>query len=87
MTQIDRDGAGFVVPAPLLAKAFGLTEDQVRSAMRDRSMTSQCEAGVDADIGRWRLTFRHSGRACRFTVDDAGTILSRSSFPVRSPSP
>jgi hypothetical protein len=84
MTRVERDGTGFVVPATLLAQAFGMTEDRVRQAMRDGSLTSLCEAGVGADSGRWRLTFRHAGRACRFTLDDAGTILSTSRFPVRT---
>lgn len=83
MTQVERDGSGFVVPATLLAQACKLTEDRIRQAMRDGSLTSVCETGVDADAGRWRLTFRHAGRACRFTVDEAGTILSTSRFPVR----
>jgi hypothetical protein len=84
MTQVERDGSGFVVSAALLAQAFGMPEGQIRQAMRDGSMTSVCETGVDADAGRWRLTFRHAGRACRFTVDEAGTILSTSRFPVRT---
>lgn len=84
MTQVERDGAGFVVPASLLANAFGMTEDQVRGAMRDGTMTSVCEAGVGSDAGRWRLTFRHENQACRYTVDAAGTILSTSRFPVRA---
>ncbi len=82
MTRVDRDGAGFVVPANLLAEAFQMTEDRVREAMRDGTMTSICETGVDADAGRWRLTFRHANRACRYTLDEAGTILSTSRFPV-----
>ena len=87
MTRVERDGAGFVVSAELLADAFGLTEDRIRQAMRDGSLTSTCEAGVDADAGRWRLTFRHADRACRFTVDDTGTILSRARFPIRARPP
>ena len=84
MIRVAREGSGFVVPAVLLAQAFGMTEDRIRQAMRDGSLTSICEAGVDTDAGRWRLTFRHADRACRFTVDDAGTILSTSRFPVRA---
>lgn len=84
MTQVERDGAAFVVPATLLAKAFGVTKDLIRQAMRDGSLASRCEAGVGSDAGHWRLTFRHAGRACRFTVDEAGTILSTSRFPVRA---
>jgi hypothetical protein len=83
MTKVERDGSDFVVSATLLAHAFEMTEDRIRQAIRDGSLTSICEAGVDADAGRWRLTFRHAGRACRFTVDEAGTILSTSRFPVR----
>lgn len=33
MTQVERDGAGFVVSAILLAEAFTITESQVREAM------------------------------------------------------
>jgi Family of unknown function (DUF6522) len=84
MTQVERDGSGFVVSAALLAEAFGMTEYRIRQAMRDGSLTSLCEAGVDTDTGRWRLTFRHADRACRFTVDEAGTILSTARFPVRA---
>lgn len=83
MTQVERDGAGFVVPAILLAEAFGLTESDVRESMRTGALTSICGAGVGTDAGRWRLTFRYINRALRFTVDEAGTILSSSRFPVR----
>ena len=84
MTQVERDGEGFVLPAILLAKSFGMTEDEVRKAMRDGALTSICEAGVGSDARRWRLTFRHANRACRYTVDEAGTILSTSRFPART---
>jgi hypothetical protein len=87
MTRVERNGSGFVVPAALLAGAFAMTEDRILQAMRDGSLTSTCEAGVGSDAGRWRLTFRHADRACRFTVDEAGTVLSTSRFPVRSGPP
>lgn len=84
MNRIERDGEGFVIPAALLAEAFTITEDDVRLAMRDGSLTSRCEAGEGDDSGRWRLTFRFANRACRFTFDATGAILNRSRFPVRS---
>jgi hypothetical protein len=90
MTPIERDGDGFVVPARILAEAFGLTEAEVRKRMHDGTMTSRSETGVGDDAGRWRLTFYHRDRACRFTVDEAGSILKRARFPVRpaaAPSP
>jgi len=82
VTRIERDGAGFVVSAALLAEAFKMTEEDVRLAMREGTITSRCEAGDGADAGRWRLTFRGAGRVCRFTVDASGAILSKSTFPA-----
>lgn len=84
MRQVERSGADFIVPATSLAEAFGMTENEVRGEMRNGTLTSICEAGVGSDAGRWRLTFRHANRACRYTVDEAGTILSISRFPVRA---
>lgn len=83
MTAIERDGDGFAVDATLLAEALGLTPAQVKERMRDGRITSRCEAGVDEDSGRWRLTFHHGSKACRFIVDDSGRLLTRASFPVR----
>jgi hypothetical protein len=82
MTGISRDGETFVVDAPLLAAALDLPQEAVRAGLRDGRITTRCEAGTDADAGRWRLTFYHGGRACRFVVDAEGKILSRARFPA-----
>jgi hypothetical protein len=78
--RVERDGDGFVVPAEIIAPAFGLDPAAVPALMRQGTMTSQCETGVDADAGRWRLTVFHDGRALRLTVDADGQILSRATF-------
>lgn len=83
MTEVERSGDGFVVAAQVLADAFGLTQEEVREKMRSGAITSRSETGVGDDEGRWRLTFHHEGRALRLVVDDRGTVLQRSSFPVR----
>lgn len=83
MTAVSRDGADFVVEAPLLAETFGLTEAGVRAAMRAGDLTSRCETGEGEDAGRWRLTFHHRDRALRLVVDAAGTIHKRTTFPIR----
>lgn len=80
MTRIERDGAGFVVPAALLAEAFGIDEAAVKAAMSEGAMTTRSETGVDGDAGRWRLTFSHAGRSLRLTVDSDGNILMRATF-------
>lgn len=79
---IERNGDAFTVPADLLAEALGLTQDALRQAMRDGDITTRTERGEGADAGRWRLTFIHGAHACRFTVDQAGNLLGRSSFPI-----
>ncbi|TGD60774.1 hypothetical protein EYC08_20135 [Tabrizicola sp. WMC-M-20] len=50
--------------------------------VRAGEVTSLCEAGVDADLGRCRLIFRHAGRALRLTVNEGGEVLTRAMFPV-----
>jgi hypothetical protein len=75
---------GFEVDASVIASAFGLDETTVREKMRAGQITSLCETGMDADAGKFRLTFRHDARAFRLTVDNAGRIISRSSFDTRT---
>lgn len=80
MSTVERNGDGFVVDAAILARAFDLPAETVRAMMRDGRITSRCEAGMDEDAGRWRLTFFHAGRTCRLTVDGEGAILKQSTF-------
>jgi len=84
MTAVERNSEGFVIDASLLADAFGLSQEEIQARMRAGTITSRCEAGVDEDAGRWRLTFHHGSRACRFIVDAGGHILNRATFPVRT---
>ncbi|MDN5785614.1 DUF6522 family protein [Pseudorhodobacter sp.] len=80
MPAVEFNEGSFVVDAEVLAKAFGLSAAEVPELMRNGAITSRCEAGVDADEGRWRLTFYHAARAHRLTVDEKGNILRQSSF-------
>jgi hypothetical protein len=83
MSTIERKGSDFIVPADLLASAFGLSEAAVRQGMRMNRITSQSETGVGEDDGRWRLTFFYQDRAVRFVVNGHGQVLKRAGFPVR----
>ena len=84
MTSIEHKAEDFVIDAELLSKAFGFSQDEIKTRMRDGAITSRCETGEGADAGRWRLTFYHRDRACRFIVDAAGTVVSRTTFPIRT---
>ncbi|KJS45122.1 MAG: hypothetical protein VR71_03155 [Roseovarius sp. BRH_c41] len=83
MSGVTVTAQGFEVDAVTVAAAFGLDPAQLQEKMRAGKVTSRCEKGVDADAGRFRLTFRHAGRVLRLTVDDAGTILKRSTFDAK----
>ncbi|GGL50384.1 DUF6522 family protein [Wenxinia marina] len=76
---------GFVVDAAIVGAAFGLPADEVPARLRAGAITSRCETGIDADAGRWRLTFFCGGRALRLTVDQTGAILSRATFAAHAP--
>lgn len=84
MTAVDRKAGEFIVDGAVLAQEFGLSQEEVRTRMRDGTISSRCETGTDEDSGRWRLTFYHDGRACRLVVDEVGTVLTRVTFPVRA---
>ena len=84
MTSIQAKAGDFVIDAALLADTFRLSQDEIKARMRKGAITSRCEAGVDDDAGRWRLTFHHGDRACRFIVDEAGNVLKRVTFPIKA---
>ncbi len=82
MSGITITAQGFEVDASLIAAAFGLHPAQFQEKMRAGDVNSLCEKGEVADAGRFRLTFRHNGRALRLTVDAAGGVLSRATYPA-----
>ncbi|SFT99180.1 DUF6522 family protein [Sedimentitalea nanhaiensis] len=85
MIRVTPTPDGFTVDAEIIGNGFGLDPEQVPGLMRTGQITSRSETGVDADAGRFRLTFFYAGRSLRLTVDPQGRILSRSSFdsPIR----
>ncbi len=87
MTNVEIGDEGFVVDAATVAEAFGLSAPDIQPMMRSGAITSRCEKGVDADAGRWRLTFFHAGRAVRLTVDETGKLLTKSRFDAPKPQP
>ncbi len=85
MSHVSISTDGFVVDAEVVGAAFGIPAAEVPAKLRGGEITSRCETGVDADEGRWRLTFYCGGRALRLVVDESGTILSQSTFPAHAP--
>lgn len=79
MNAITFEDGQITVDAGVIAQGLHLTPDALRDGFRDGSVTSQCEKGIDADAGRYRLTFYAPTRRLRLTVDAAGLVLHRSS--------
>ena len=82
MSEVSKTDSGFVVEAATVARAFKITEEQVREEMRNGLISSRSESGSGEDEGRWRITFYRAERAFRLVVDEEGEVLSRGSFPV-----
>lgn len=80
MSEVRIDGRDFVIDAEDLARAFGLDAAEVIRDLREGTLTSRCEKGIDEHQGRHRLIFSHDGRVFRLTVDGSGKVLSRAMF-------
>jgi hypothetical protein len=80
VTTIENGNDGFVVDAEIIAEALGVAALVIQGLMRPNVISSRCAKGVGEDEGVWRLTFFHSNRAFRLTVDNTNQILSRAQF-------
>lgn len=78
--QTEMSAGDILVDAAVLGPLLGLEPAEIPSLLRNRTITSFCERGTDADEGRYRLTFFHGNRRARLIVDGAGLILRRSAI-------
>jgi hypothetical protein len=74
-----RDG-DLQIDASVIAEGLGIALPVLRQQMQAGEITSLSERGVDADLGRHRLTFFSKHRRFRVIVDDSGAILQRSAL-------
>jgi hypothetical protein len=68
----------FVVDAALLGELLDVPASRVPVLMRDGTITSVCERGVDDNEGEFRLSFFHRNRRARLSTDLTGRIIRRS---------
>ncbi len=68
------------VDAAVIAEGLGLALPLFREQMRAGKITSLSERGIDADLGRHRLTFFGECRRFRLIVDQSGAIIQRSAL-------
>jgi hypothetical protein len=80
MKPIEFDNGEVQIDAAIVAEGLGVTLPLLQEAMRAGRITSLAERGIDADLGRHRLTFFSEHRRFRVVVDASGTILQRSAL-------
>ena len=80
MTQIEFENNSVLIDASILGEGLGLEASSVPMLMRLGAITSLCERGIDADAGRFRITFFYATRRLRLVVDAVGNIVERSTI-------
>ena len=88
MAQIEVTEDMLQVDADILARAFGISPDDLKRGMREGTITGRAERGDGDDAGRVRLTFYSSGRRVRITADKGGKVLACDAATIEnSPDP
>jgi len=80
MTKVEFEDDSIEVDAAIIAEGLGMTLPLFREQMQAGRITSVVERGIDADLGRHRLTFFSAHRRFRLIVDRHGLILQRSAL-------
>lgn len=57
MAMIEFEEGAIQVDATIVAEGLGIEPSLVQERMREGTITSLCERGIDDDSGRYRLTF------------------------------
>jgi hypothetical protein len=80
MKPIEFENGEVQIDASIVAAGLGVTIPLLQEGMRAGRITSLAERGVDADMGRHRLTFFSEHRRFRVVVDASGAIIQRSAL-------
>lgn len=80
MTPVEFADDAIQVDAAIIAEGLGMALAQFRAEMQAGTITSVVERGIDADLGRHRITFFSTHRRFRLIVDQQGSILQRSAL-------
>jgi hypothetical protein len=80
MKPLEFEDGAIQIDATIVAKGLGISPTLVLERLREGKITSVCERGIDADHGRYRLTFFSENRRFRLVVDESGAIVQRSTI-------
>lgn len=76
--KIDLTHESPTINAADLGPLLGVSASDVLALMREGSITSRFETGVDEDAGTHRLTFWYGDLRLRFTCDAKGNVFKTS---------
>ena len=74
--QVEITDEGPVVAAEDLGPLLDLPPAEIPRLIREGTVTTRYERGVDEDSGRFRLSFRYGARQLRLTCTDDGIVVS-----------
>lgn len=80
MKSLVFENGAIQIDATIVSDGLGIALPLLRESMRDGKITSLSEEGIDADKGRYRLTFFSEHRRFRVIVDESGSIIQRSTL-------
>ena len=78
MAMIEFEDGAIRVDVAIVAKGLRIEPSLVQGRMRDGTITTLCERGIDDDEGRHRLSFFSENRRFRLVVDQDGNVVQRS---------
>jgi hypothetical protein len=82
MADVEIQGNAIVVDADVIGKALSIEGNQVQPLMREGTITTLSEQGMDDDAGTYRLSFFYKNRRARLIVSEDGRILRRSTIDL-----
>jgi hypothetical protein len=80
MEQIQFEDGAIEIDARVVAEGLGIEPPLLKAQMQEGKITSRSERGVDADEGRYRVTFFSAHRRFRLIIDQRGAIIQRSTL-------
>jgi len=80
MKSLEFEDGAIQIDATIVAKGLGIPPTLLLERLREGKITSVCERGIDADDGRYRLTFFSENRRFRLVVDESEAIVQRSAI-------
>jgi hypothetical protein len=75
MTPVRFENGDVEVDARTIGEGLGMAPELVQAGLKEGTITSLCERGIDDDAGSYRLSFFTQHRRLRMIVDGTGDLI------------